>query len=33
VLRSPYKGRQLEDLRKAVWYLNRKIDLLEKQKK
>lgn len=32
VLRSPYKGRQLEDLRKAVWYLNRKIELLEKQR-
>ena len=32
VLRSPYKGRQLEDLRKAVWYLNRKIELIEKQK-
>jgi len=32
VLRSPYKGSQIEDLRKAAWYLQREIDRLEAQK-
>lgn len=30
VLRSHRKGRQLEDLRKALWYLNREIARLER---
>lgn len=29
VARSAHKGKQLEDLRKASWYLQRKINLLE----
>lgn len=29
VLRSPSKGNEVEDLKKAVWYLQRKIDRLE----
>lgn len=29
VARSPYKGRQLDDLKKARWYLDRYIQLLE----
>lgn len=29
VLRSPNKGNEVEDLKKAVWYLQRKIDRLE----
>jgi hypothetical protein len=31
VARSPHKGHQLEDLRKALWYLQRKITVMEKQ--
>lgn len=30
VLRSDKKGRELEDLRKAQWYLNRLIEVKEK---
>ena len=30
ILRSPYKGNEVQDLEKAVWYLNRKIDLIDK---
>ena len=29
VARSDYKGKQLEDLKKAAWYLGRKIEKLE----
>tara|TARA_R100000278_G_scaffold66825_1_gene53311 strand:+ start:4024 stop:4254 length:231 start_codon:yes stop_codon:yes gene_type:complete len=29
--RCNYKGKRLEDLQKARWYLNRYIDLLEKE--
>lgn len=29
VLRSPNKGNEVEDLKKAVWYLQRKIERLE----
>jgi len=29
VLRSAHKGRQIEDLKKARWYLDRKIQNLE----
>jgi hypothetical protein len=29
ILRSPYKGRAIEDLQKAVWYLNDQIRLLQ----
>jgi hypothetical protein len=32
VARSEHKGSQLEDLRKAQWYLNRKISKLEQGK-
>lgn len=31
VSRAPYKGKELEDLKKAQWYINRMVDLLEKQ--
>jgi hypothetical protein len=31
VLRSRYKGKELEDLKKARWYLSRKIENLEKE--
>jgi len=30
VSRYPYKGKDLEDLKKARWYLNKLIDSLEK---
>jgi hypothetical protein len=29
VMRAPYKGNQIEDLKKAQWYLNREIKRLE----
>jgi len=29
VARARHKGKELEDLKKALWYLNRKIQLLE----
>ena len=32
VARSEHKGGQLEDLKKAQWYLNRKIGKLEQDK-
>ena len=32
VLRARYKGNELEDLEKAVWYLQRKIGLLKQRK-
>ena len=31
VARAKHKGNQLEDLKKAQWYLNRKIEQLEKK--
>lgn len=33
ICRSPFKGAQLEDLRKAQWYLTKRITLLETPKK
>lgn len=30
IWRSPFKGKQLEDLRKAKWYIERKIELIER---
>ena len=30
VARAPYKGKELEDLKKARWYLDRKIKNMEK---
>ena len=30
IMRSELKGKQIEDLKKAVWYLNREIERLEK---
>ena len=30
IARAKYKGRELEDLKKAQWYLNRKVAQLEK---
>jgi hypothetical protein len=29
ILRAPYKGKEVEDLKKAVWYLNRELARLE----
>lgn len=29
ILRAPYKGKQLEDLKKAQWYLAREIERIE----
>ena len=29
VMRAPYKGNQLEDLKKAQWYLAREIERIE----
>ena len=31
VLRSPYKGREIEDLEKARWYIDREIERLKKE--
>lgn len=31
VLRSPHKGREIEDLKKARWYLDRMIEKREKE--
>lgn len=31
IARAPYKGEELQDLKKARWYLARKIKLVEKQ--
>jgi len=31
ISRAPYKGTELEDLKKAAWYLKRHIDNLEKK--
>ena len=33
LLRAPFKGRLIQDLNKAVWYINRAIDNLEKSEK
>lgn len=33
VARAKHKGRELEDLKKSVWYLNRRIKNLEKAAK
>ena len=32
VLRSPYKGREIEDLEKARWYIDREIERLKKER-
>lgn len=32
IARAKHKGHELEDLKKAQWYLNRKISQLEKEK-
>lgn len=29
VMRAPYKGKHIEDLEKAAWYLNREINRLK----
>lgn len=31
IIRSPYKGKQVEDLKKAIWYLNRELERIESQ--
>ena len=31
VLRSPYKGREIEDLEKARWYIDREINRLKNE--
>lgn len=31
ILRAEHKGRKLEDLKKAAWYLNREIERIERQ--
>lgn len=33
ILRAPHKGKQLEDLQKASWYINREIERLAKNGK
>lgn len=33
ILRAPHKGKQLEDLQKASWYINREIERLAKEGK
>ena len=33
VSRFPHKGNPLQDLKKAAWYLNRKIEKLEKNER
>lgn len=30
IMRAEHKGRQIEDLKKAAWYINREIDRLER---
>ena len=30
IMRSELKGKQIEDLKKAAWYINREIDRLER---
>jgi len=32
ISRAPYKGKELEDLKKARWYLERRIAQLEEEK-
>jgi len=32
IARAKHKGRELEDLQKAQWYLNRRIEQLQKEK-
>jgi len=32
ILRSDLKGKQVEDLKKAIWYINREIKRLEEQR-
>lgn len=29
VMRSEYKGKRIEDLKKAIWYINREIERIE----
>lgn len=31
ILRSPFKGSTLEDLKKAAWYINREIERLNRE--
>ena len=31
ILRSPYKGKQIEDLEKARWYIDREINRLKEE--
>ncbi len=31
IARSKHKGREIEDLRKAMWYIQRYIEILEKK--
>jgi Protein of unknwon function (DUF3310) len=33
IARAPHKGKKLEDLKKAVWYLNHAIALIEDKEK
>ena len=30
ITRAPFKGKEIEDLKKAIWYINREIERLEK---
>jgi hypothetical protein len=32
IWRAPYKGNEIQDLEKAVFYLNRRIDFLDRQR-
>lgn len=32
IMRSDYKGKKIEDLKKAIWYLNREIERIENGK-
>ena len=32
IMRSELKGKQIEDLKKAAWYINREISRLEREK-
>ncbi len=32
ILRAPFKGRQEEDLEKAIWYLNKQLEELNAKK-
>ena len=32
IMRSDHKGKQIEDLKKAIWYINREIERIENGK-